>query len=866
MKPWRNSFVTRWAALFASLIMVVVLVSGWLRDRASRQYFLQDQRRHLANRVEVIRVRVQSGIDAMRKDILYLSSAPAFARLAAAHEEKEREAARLEAGLHIMGGLQVRPTYFQARLIGLTDGGREIIRFDQDRGLIHEVPAQDLQRKGDRDYFLETIKLPPGKFYLSEIDLNQEFGRISEPHIPTLRASTPIFDKSGALFGIVIVNMDLTSVFDELRTLAGPDIAVTLSNSRGDYLLHPNPAKCFGFDLGRRFTLFEDHPELRTGSRHERFEDQQNELSITDEFPFTWEADKSLMLRLALDKGPLLAPLKARRAQDLAVTFALALVAGAVVIGVTNLFARGLRRVAEAVDHYEPGAPLRDLPPDSADEVGLLTRRFRDMAGKISEQMQGLREARQRAESAMRAREEFLAMISHEIRTPMNAVLGMAYLLESEGPGPHQGERLRTLKFAGRHLMALLNNLLDRDRIETGEIVFDRLDFDLRDLLENLQRTLEPLASRKGLSFILAADPGLPPRVAGDPVRLYQVLNNLAHNALKFTERGEIVVRAQLSKADEVVFQISDTGPGLPAPVLETLRTSSMPPATAGLGLRISQRLIELLGGNLETASTTSGTCLSFSLRLPAVSAEKSSLAPEEPPDLAGYSALIVEDVPSNQTVLGAFLGKTRMTTDFVATAARAREQIPTSRYDMAFVDIQLPDANGAELAAALLKMQPDLRIVAVTAQVSPDVRAACEAAGVRAFVPKPIEPAELYDKLRRLTAPRVETVNQMFDYDERKMSEYLEQLDREFKNWETELGTLIERADARGLSRLQHRMKNATGQLGLWKLERTLESLRRAMEQGTQENIQDLGASAARLIATTRQFTGAKRFNSPSR
>ncbi|HYV26571.1 MAG TPA: hypothetical protein VFA77_03500, partial [Candidatus Eisenbacteria bacterium] len=124
MKPWRSSFVTRWAALFASLIIAVVLVSGWLRDRASREYFLEDQRRNLGHRLEVVRVRVQAAIDAVRKDILYLSSAPAFTRLAAAPEGVEREAALHEAGLHFMGGLQVRPTYFQARLIGVANGGR----------------------------------------------------------------------------------------------------------------------------------------------------------------------------------------------------------------------------------------------------------------------------------------------------------------------------------------------------------------------------------------------------------------------------------------------------------------------------------------------------------------------------------------------------------------------------------------------------------------------------------------------------------------------------------------------------------------------------------------------------------------------
>jgi signal transduction histidine kinase/ActR/RegA family two-component response regulator len=468
----------------------------------------------------------------------------------------------------------------------------------------------------------------------------------------------------------------------------------------------------------------------------------------------------------------LLAPLQARRAQNLALTVMLAAIAGAVVIGVTRLFAGGLRRVAEAVEHYEPGKSLPELP-DSPDEVGLLARTFRDMAAKISEQMHSLREARQRAEAAMRAREEFMATMSHEIRTPMNAVLGMAHLLESEVNRPQQAERLRTLKFAGRHLMALLNNLLDRDRIESGDIVFDRVDFDLRELLENLRLSLEPLVNRKELAFVLEAGPSLPLRVQGDAVRLYQVLNNLAHNAIKFTARGRIFVRVEVGHADEVRFEISDTGPGLPAPVLESLRTSSAPQATAGLSLRISQRLIELLGGQLAAASTPAGTTISFSLRLPAGSAPATCPAPEAPPDLSGYSALVVEDVPSNQLVLGALLEKTGMAIDFAATAAQAREKLPPNSYDLAFVDIQLPDADGADLAAVLLRLQPELRVIAVTAQVSPEVRAACEAGGVRAFVTKPIEPAELYEKLRRLTAPQVELIERTFDHDQGKVSEY---------------------------------------------------------------------------------------------
>jgi signal transduction histidine kinase/CheY-like chemotaxis protein len=874
MRSWRNSFVTRWAALFALLIVAVVLVSGWLRDRASRAYFLQDQRRHLTHRLEIIRVRLRSAVDGIRKDILYLSQAPAFARLATAAEGPEREAARREAEIDFRGGLQVRPAYFQARLIGVADGGRELMRFDQVQGRIREV--QELRQQGDSDYFRETVKLPAGRFCFSEIDLERASGHISEPHMPTLRASTPIYDAMGKLFGIVIVNVDVTSLFEELRTLAGPDVVLTLSNGQGDYLLHPDKTKCFGFDLGRRYNVFDEHPQLKQEERHSLFEDEPTELSLTDEFPFTWECEKSLILRLALPKAAILAPLRAQRAQNLAITLSLALLAGAVVILVTNILAKGLRQMAQAVEQYEPGKPLVNLPPDSPDEVGLLTRKFRDMAGKISEQMQNLREARQRAEAGVRAREEFLATMSHEIRTPMNAVLGMAHLLETEGNGPHQPERLRTLKFAGRHLMALLNNLLDRERIESGAIVLDQVDFDPSELLENLRLSLEPLASRKGLRFVVECAPNLPPRVAGDAVRLYQVLNNLVHNAIKFTPHGRVSVRAEAGKDGVIDFQVADTGPGLPERVLAGLdetpnragseaERSPGTAATAGLGLRISRRLIHLLGGRLEANSRPDGTTLFFSIPLPVTASRASGRAPEEPPDLADYTGLVIEDVPSNQMVLGALLAKTGMLTETAESATGAMEKLGIRKYDFAFVDVQLPDANGAELAAVLNKGQPGLRVLAVTAQVSPEVRAACESAGVRAFVAKPIEPAELYEKLRRLTSPCLRAVEELFDEEQVKVTAYFERLMDEMQGWESEICALLKKPKAERLGRLHHRMKNALGQLELWKLDSSLAEWRQAIEAGDDKRENELGARCLRLLAGARQFTGANRLRTSS-
>jgi CheY-like chemotaxis protein len=235
----------------------------------------------------------------------------------------------------------------------------------------------------------------------------------------------------------------------------------------------------------------------------------------------------------------------------------------------------------------------------------------------------------------------------------------------------------------------------------------------------------------------------------------------------------------------------------------------------------------------------------------------------EDRPDLAGYSALLVEDVPSNQTVLTALLVRIGMTSDLACTAAQAREKLQTNRYDFAFVDIQLPDLNGDALARQMREIQPDLKIIAVTAQVSSEIRAACESAGVDAFVPKPIAPSELYEKLRKFTAPSVNALEMLFDYDANKVSQYLAQLDQEQQVWQEELREIVEAPDPNALGRLHHRMKTALGQLQLWKLDRILTELRESLDRGDSTQSQVLCGNALRQLAKLKLI--GKRFSLPA-
>jgi len=196
----------------------------------------------------------------------------------------------------------------------------------------------------------------------------------------------------------------------------------------------------------------------------------------------------------------------------------------------------------------------------------------------------------------------------------------------------------------------------------------------------------------------------------------------------------------------------------------------------------------------------------------------------------------VVEDVATNRMVLGAMLEKTGASVDFAASAAEAHERATTRRYDFGLVDMQLPDAPGVEVAAHLRQTCPGIRLSAVTAQVSAEIRDAFQAVGVREFVPKPIEPEELYAKLRRQTEPSIEAVNQLFDRDEKMVSAYLIQCIAETLGWEKELRALVETRDQERFARLHHRLKNALGQLDLWLVDRSLVALGSALERRSSE------------------------------
>jgi signal transduction histidine kinase/ActR/RegA family two-component response regulator len=370
-----------------------------------------------------------------------------------------------------------------------------------------------------------------------------------------------------------------------------------------------------------------------------------------------------------------------------------------------------------------------------------------------------LREARDAADSANRAKSTFLASMSHELRTPLNAVLGYAQLLrQNPGLPPDAPRQLETIRQSGEHLLQVINEVLDLAKIEAGRVELRPAPFSLPRLLAHLSEVFSLRAGQKDLTFASRTSGTLPPWVEGDEARLRQVLYNLLGNALKFTDAGGVELRVDAEEG-RIRFSVADTGIGI-APAdqarifgLFQQAGGSRAAQGAGLGLAISQRLVQLMGGTIAVESAVGvGSRFSFALELPPAGPATSERDPAPPTGYRGprRRVLIVDDELVNREFLRAALAPLGFEVveagDGPGALAAARRERP----DLLLVDLRLPGCDGLEVTRRL-RVDPALaaiKVVAVSASVFPDDRAQALAAGCDDFCAKPIQVPRLLESI----------------------------------------------------------------------------------------------------------------------
>ena len=620
---------TSTGALFLIIIAATFLL--FQLQQQQREQFQNEYRDVLKNNIQQNETILQLRIDSLRRDVQFLARIPPVQGIIRSSFNKgidPQESIPTQFWnkrlLEIISAFaEARPEYYQIRFIGVADNGRELVRVDAQNGHARMTPPDKLQAKGDRDYFKATLKLGPGEVYLSDFNLNQEFGKIEVPHRPTLRAATPIFMPDGKIFGMVIINLDVAPLLVRMTTGLPPSVHVYLTNTDGDYLLHPDPGKTFGFDWGPRYRWQQDYPNFKiqphannnTAELMQTIDSTQGLMHIVSSQVYfdPHNPERFLLLFNTLPDATITKKsLQILGTNIVAISAGLLVIIVLVLLTVRRMFAP-FGRLIEAANSIAEGNYEKPLPDDKTGDIGRLARAFNDMQAQIKFREMAIRQLNadleQRVEqrtleltNANRELESFAYAVSHDLRAPLRAMSGFSQALAEDYGHQLQGEAksyLDQIVIASHKMSELIDGLLLLSRCTRGELQRDTVN--ISDLSRRLLDDLAKQFPARKIAVTIEAEL----QVDGDARMIEVVMSNLLGNAWKYTAHTTMPsIQVYAEEQDgRCYYCVADNGAGfdmshsnrLFQPFQRLHRQDEFP--GIGIGLATIQRIVHRHGG-----------------------------------------------------------------------------------------------------------------------------------------------------------------------------------------------------------------------------------------------------------------------------
>lgn len=762
------------AAIFF-LTLLACSCTIYIDYRNSQQLLIKEKLSEIKIEGKLLQPLLQQMFEQAYQDVRFLSQMPIVEHFISDSAGSQQ---RLETVFSQM--METKPIYQKIRFIGSGNNGLELIRVNREnidaslKSNIVITAAEDLQQKGHRYYMQETLSLPQGQVFFSRIELNRENGVVSLPHSPVIRVATPIYKNTGNIpVGIIIISVDFDVMKNKLIKMVPDGTDFYLSNNRGDYLIHPDVSKIFGFDLGQSYTLQKDFEVLSssitntttdTALKYLKNHDKNNYLMYFSHIDMTkFDIKDPLYFLLLQDDEPLQTSINKIRNKSLLLGVGLSFIALVISLVMMHFLLMPLSHMTKAIEIYNKKGKRCPLPVNSRDEVGLLARSFNDLLNRKEIHESELLLAREAAESSAKSKSEFLANMSHEIRTPMNGVIGTLDLLLRGQLESKQQHYAKLAQSSAEGLLTVINDILDFSKIDANKLELEHIDFNIFDLLDEVHENAKLIANKKNTNINLSIDKNINTWVKGDPCRLRQIFNNLVGNAIKFTPHGCIDIIIEKKGINGIVFNIYDTGIGISPEKLVNLfdafeqedASTTREFGGTGLGLAITSQLIELMGGTLSvTSEKNKGSRFYFDLAF-----EKGTENPTiklNPLNLSGLQILIVDDNATNRILLHDQLtleGAVVTVAINGQDALRKLAQRPSEDYySFIIIDMQMPDIDGIKLGHIIHRDDSlnDTRLILMSSvNISPN-NFTCYELGFCASLTKPVRVDQLYHALRK--------------------------------------------------------------------------------------------------------------------